>query len=262
MGKNVEVCVLTGYGINAEKELAEAFRVAGGKVRLVHVQDLLSRPDTLKQVQILAFPGGFSFGDHLGSGKVLANLMRKKLKPELEGFVFRGGLMLGVCNGFQILVKMGILPNLEGEGKQEVSLMHNECGSFVDRWVKVRFNRKNPSPWIQGMETSWYPIRHGEGRFLAGPLVTGDRLLNQNLIALTYAEENPNGSELNIAGITDPTGRILGLMPHPEAFLIPENHPWWPRRSLAGEEPANREIPAEAGLQLFKNGIEFARGIL
>jgi phosphoribosylformylglycinamidine (FGAM) synthase-like amidotransferase family enzyme len=245
----IRTILITGYGINAERELAEAFRRVGCVVEAVHLGDLLQEPDRILRAQILALPGGFSFGDHLGSGKVLAHILKQKLKDRIERFVQQGGLVLGICNGFQILVKMGILPNVEGSCRQEVSLIHNENGMFVDRWVKVSFNSSNPSPWIRGLSEEWYPIRHGEGRFITGTTVTGETLRALNLIALTYAEENPNGSELGIAGITDRTGRILGMMPHPEAFLIPENHPLWPRK----------KISPLAGLQIFRNGFEYAR---
>ncbi len=252
MRKEVKAILLTGYGINAERELAEAFRQVGCVVEAVHIGELLRSPDRILDAQILGVPGGFSFGDHLGSGKVLAHILKQKLKDRIERFVQKGGLVLGICNGFQILVKMGILPNVEGSCRQEVSLIHNESGMFVDRWVKVSFNSSNPSPWIRDLSEEWYPIRHGEGRFITGTKVTGETLRSLNLIALTYAEENPNGSELGIAGITDRTGRILGMMPHPEAFLIPENHPWWPRK----------KIPKEAGLRIFRNGYEYAKGML
>ncbi len=252
MRKEVRAILVTGYGINAERELAEAFRQVGCWVETSHLGDLIQVPDQILGAQILALPGGFSFGDHLGSGKVMAHILKQKLKNRIEKFIRQGGLVLGICNGFQILVKMGILPNVDGACRQEVSLIHNESGMFVDRWVKVSFNSTNPSPWIKGLSEEWYPIRHGEGRFITGTRVTGDTLQELNLIALTYAEENPNGSELGVAGITDRTGRVLGMMPHPEAFLIPENHPWWPRK----------KIPKEAGLQIFRNGYEYARGIV
>lgn len=252
MRKEVKAILITGYGINAERELAEAFHQVGCTVELIHVGELLRVPERILSAQILALPGGFSFGDHLGSGKVLAHILKQKLRDRLEGFIQKGGLVLGICNGFQILVKMGILPNVGGVCRQEVSLIHNENGMFVDRWVKVTFHASNPSPWIRGLSQEWYPIRHGEGRFITGDRVTGETLQSLNLIALTYAEDNPNGSELGIAGITDRTGRILGMMPHPEAFLIPENHPWWPRK----------KISKEAGLRIFRNGYEYARTML
>ena len=247
--KTVRTCVITGYGINADRELEEAFSRAGSETARIHVSDLLEDAAGLAKFDLLAFPGGFSFGDHLGSGKVLAYLVKSHLKDELDRFVADGKLVLGICNGFQILVKMGILPNFSGSWRQEVSLIHNESGVFDDRWVKVRYNAKNSSPWLKGLDRTVYPIRHGEGRFITASREVAAELERRNLVALTYDGSNPNGSEADIAGITDPTGRILGMMPHPEAFLDPRNHPRWTRE----------DVPAEAGLTLFENAVNYSR---
>ncbi len=248
-GRIVRTCVITGYGINADRELEEAFRRAGSETERVHVSDLLETEDGLRRYDILAFPGGFSFGDHLGSGKVLAYLVKSRLKDALDRFIAEGKLVLGICNGFQTLVKMGILPNLSGAWKQEVSLIHNEAGVFDDRWVKVRYNRKNPSPWLAGLDRTSYPIRHGEGRFIAASPEVSAELERRNLVALRYDGSNPNGSEADIAGITDATGRILGMMPHPEAFLENFNHPRWTREDV-------RDV---SGLALFENAVSHSR---
>lgn len=245
--KSVRVLVLTGYGINADRELAEAFRAAGAIPERTHVSDILSDPGALASFGIIAFPGGFSFGDHLGSGKVLAYLVKSRLGNELDAFVRDGKLILGICNGFQTLVKMGILPNLAGDFTPEVSLIHNAGGLFDDRWVRVRYNPENLSPWVRGLDRLEYPIRHGEGRFITGSSETAEELTRRKLIALSYDGINPNGSEMDIAGITDATGRVLGMMPHPEAFLFPENHPRWTRERI---DPA-------AGRRLFENAVEY-----
>ena len=147
----VKACVLTGFGINADEELALAFEMAGARACRVHARDLVDSPDRLQGFQILAFPGGFSFGDHLGSGKVFATLFRRSLGPALEKHVLRGGLVLGVCNGFQALVKMGFLPDLSGTRSQEVSLIHNDSGRFEDRWVRVRFQSACKCLWTRGL---------------------------------------------------------------------------------------------------------------
>jgi phosphoribosylformylglycinamidine synthase I len=243
---SVKVLILSGYGINADCELEEAFRRSGGVPTRVHVSDLAERPALLADYRILAFPGGFSFGDHLGSGQVLANLFRKKLRPEIEKFIAEGKLIIGICNGFQILVKMGVLPNIDGDWKKEVSLVHNDSGGYEDSWVSLSFERDCPSVWTKGLSRIELPIRHGEGRFVASEEATLDRLDASRLVAIRYAGRNPNGSERNIAGISDKTGRIFGLMPHPEAYLLPENHPRWTR----GEK-------RETGLAIFRNGIEY-----
>jgi len=253
--------ILTGYGINADRELGEAFRLAGGNPELVHAADVLENPACLASFDILAFPGGFSFGDHLGSGKVMAYLVKSRLKKELQAFVRDGKLILGICNGFQILVKMGILPNLSGDFTQEVSLIHNDSGLFTDQWVPVKYNAQNASPWIKGLSPTRYPIRHGEGRFITASPQMAKMIMDNNLAALFYDGMNPNGSQMNIAGITDSTGRILGMMPHPEAYLFAENHPLW-TRDVNPPPRSTAEIPLRhdaLGLKLFENAVAYFR---
>lgn len=238
--------ILTGFGINADVELMEAFRLAGALAELLPVSTLVDEPQRLKELQIIGFPGGFSFGDHLGSGRVLAQLIKQRLKDDLAEFTHRGGLVLGVCNGFQTLVKMGILPNLKGDWTPETTLIGNDIGCFQDRWVEVRYNEKNKSPWIRGLGDADLPIRHGEGRFQVSDPRVLRTLHEQNLVAVTYRGKNPNGAVDSIAGITDPTGRIFGLMPHPEAFVTRFNHPLWRRKADVGD----------LGLRVFSNGIQ------
>lgn len=245
----VKAGILTGFGINADVELLQAFRLAGAQAELLPVTTLVDEPHRLGDLQILGFPGGFSFGDHLGSGRVLAQLVKQRLKDELTAFVDRGGLVLGVCNGFQTLVKMGILPNLREDWTPETTLIGNDIGCFQDRWVGVSYNRNNPSPWISGLGDADLPIRHGEGRFQVADPGVLKTLHDRNLVAVTYRGNNPNGAVDAIAGITDPTGRIFGLMPHPEAFVTRLNHPLWRRRADVGP----------LGLQVFVNGVRFFR---
>ena len=237
--------VITGYGINADRELAEAFRLAGGEPVAVHIADLLEDPLLLTTCEILAFPGGFSFGGYIGAGKVLASLLKDRMKNELQAFVRDGKLILGVCDGFQVLVKMGILPNLGKDLTQEASLIHNDSGLFTDRWVGIRFNTANPSPWIRGLQPTMYPVIHGEGRFITSSPKVAKALADKNLAAMFY-EDNPNGSENAIAGITDETGRVLGMMPRPEAFLFTENHPF-------------RDSSVRTGRALFENAVAFVK---
>ena len=243
---HIKVGILTGFGINADVELAQAFELAGARAELLPVTSLVDEPQRLKDLQILGFPGGFSFGDHLGSGRVLAQLVKQRLKDELMAFVDRGGLVLGVCNGFQTLVKMGILPNLKGDWTPETTLIGNDIGCFQDRWVQVSYNTKNTSPWIRGLSDADLPIRHGEGRFQVADEAILRTLHEKNLVAVTYRGHNPNGAVDSIAGITDSTGRIFGLMPHPEAFVTRLNHPLWRRRTEVGP----------LGLQVFQNGVK------
>jgi phosphoribosylformylglycinamidine synthase subunit PurQ / glutaminase len=249
---SVKTAILTGYGINADRELAEAFGRAGAEVSFLHLNDVMSGPEVLKKYHIIGFPGGFSFADHLGSGLVLAGRCKKYLRKELEQFVKEGKLIIGICNGFQVLVKMGILPNLSGSWSREVSLIHNDSGKFEDSWVKVSFDRENRSVWTRDLPDMELPIRHGEGRFITGSDTMLETLVTSHCIAVTYKERNPNGSTADIAGITDRTGRILGLMPHPEAFLCRENHPRWTRFETAGQTKTK-----QTGIAIFKNGVAY-----
>ncbi len=244
----IKCCILTGYGINADRELAEAFRVSGAQPEFLHIGDLLKDPGRLERFRILAFPGGFSFGDHLGSGLVLAKLLKHLVGDSLSRFVERGNLVLGICNGFQVLVKMGLLPNLSGLHEQEVTILHNDSGVFEDSWVQVRFEAGSRCIWTANLDRMELPIRHGEGKFYSSSENILGRIEEDNLVALRYRGRNPNGSLNDIAGITDMTGRILGLMPHPEAFIYPEQHPRWHR-----DKPAAGE-----GLKLIANGVSWA----
>ena len=245
----VKACIITGHGINADNELVTAFGMAGAEAERVHIQDLMDKPALLSGYQILAFPGGFSFGDHIGSGLVFAHIFKQHLKEELTSFIEAGKPVIGICNGFQVLVKMGVLPNFSGSWTPEVSLIHNDTGVFENSWLKVDFNSKSPCIWTKGIDEMDIPIRHGEGRFYTDDTGLLEKLEEENLVALRYSGRNPNGSINAIAGITDPSGRILGLMPHPEGFINPENHPLW-----------NRKRPEEGeGLKIFRNGVEYAR---
>lgn len=242
----VRTAILYGQGINADVELGWAFEVAGARVDRLHVLELLEHPAFLKDYQILAFPGGFSFGDHLGSGRVLA-LELKELTDFLLRFL-ESGLIIGICNGFQVLVKMGLLPMTEKIPRMEASLDVNRNGRFVDRWVPVHFEIGSPCIWTRGLEKMDLPVRHGEGRFVAEPSVL-EKLERQGQIALRYQKtHNPNGSMADISGVCDPSGRVFGLMPHPEAFLEKSHH------------PLRRRISIEVtGLQIFHNAVQFLR---
>lgn len=240
--------ILGGYGFNADAELAEAFRLAGASAERLHVADLVADPERLGGARILAFPGGFSFGDHLGSGQVLALLCRRTIRPAIERFVSEGGLVIGICNGFQALVRMGILPNRDGAWGREASLIHNESGRFVDGWFPVAFEKGSRCVWTKGLEGRSLPVRHGEGRFVARDEAELDAIEREGLVAVRYSGENPNGSERAIAGICDPSGRVFGLMPHPEAFLYREGHP--DRRRFSRDQ---------SGVELLENGVRAAR---
>lgn len=241
------VAVITGYGINADEELVEAFNRVGGRAEKIQVTDLMENPEIILTFDILGFAGGFSFGDHLGSGLVFAQLFKKFCGETLKRFINLGNPVIGICNGFQVLVKMGVLPNLKGNWEREVSLIHNDSGTFEDSWISLEVEQNSRCIWTKGLEELDLPIRHGEGKFLAWDGSIMESLERKGCIALRYRERNPNGSQGDVAGITDTTGRVLGLMPHPEAFLYAEQHPLYGRRTYKENS---------TGLDLLKRGIE------
>jgi phosphoribosylformylglycinamidine synthase len=256
--------VLTGYGINCDYETAHAFNLpqVGGEAVRVHLNDVIDAPEMLRDFQILVLPGGFSFGDDIASGKVLSVKLRSRLLEPLRAFVDHGRLVLGICNGFQVLVKLGLLPNLGGEGAQEVTLTFNDSGRFEDRWVYLGVNPASTCVFTTGMDRVYLPVRHGEGKFIARDASTLATLEAQQGIVMRYTDIdgqlggypwNPNGSVGNIAGICDVTGRVFGLMPHPEAYQHFTNHPRWTRES----------VPSEGmGVQIFRNAVHYVNEAL
>ncbi len=256
------VLIITGYGLNCEAESRHAWELAGARAELIHLNDLLAEPARLRDFQALMFIGGFSYGDHMSSGHVFSIRVRHHLREDLQAFIEAGKLILGVCNGFQIMVKLGLLPGLEGDYfTQTVSLMQNDCGSFQNFWTTLRFEEKSPCVFTKGLAPMPLPIRHGEGKIFTLDKALVERMESLGCAACRYADpvtgavakkfpNNPNGSLNAIAGLCDPTGRIFGLMPHPEAFLYPENHPQWPRQKLDGNLP-----PQGLGLKIFQNAV-------
>ena len=260
--KNINVCILTGYGINTDYEMYSAFKLVGGLPERIHINFLINNPVILDQFSIVVIPGGFSFGDHVGSGTILASLLRIKLGNYLQKVINRGSLILGVCNGFQVLVKMGLLPSIHN-AEQTVTLVHNESGKFEDRWISVEFNKKSPCLWTNGIEEMELPVRHGEGRIIMTKDVLAD-IEKYNLCPIRYSKKgfihkkdlnvlpypsNPNGSINNIAGLCDTTGQVFGLMPHPEAFLYRFHHPRW----------RNEPLVHENALKIFRNAVNYIR---
>ncbi|MBR9690881.1 phosphoribosylformylglycinamidine synthase I [Candidatus Woesearchaeota archaeon] len=253
----VKVCVLTGFGINCDYETEHAFKLAGAKAQKVHLQDVIDGIKNLSDYQILAFPGGFSFGDDIASGKVMANKFKTALWDDMKQFVEDGKLVIGICNGFQIMVKMGLLPDIE-EG-QTTTLSINDSGKFEDRWVYLKKDAKTKCVWTQAVDKIYLPIRHGEGKFIVKDKNVLGRLELNKQIVFRYTDEkyeptseypqNPNGSIDNIAGICDKTGRVFGLMPHPEAFVTPQNHPRWTRENIEKGD----------GLKIFINAVNYAK---
>ena len=262
----VQVCIVTGFGINTEREMALAFELAGARTAGLHVNDLIADPARLAGFGIFVVPGGFSFGDHIGSGAMLAALMARTLREPLAAFIERGGLVLGVCNGFQVLVRMGLVPGLDG-WSQSVALVHNDSGRYEDRWVEVQFDAAAPCMWTQGIPRLALPVRHGEGKLVA-PANLLRRIDAAHLGVARYTTvaatadsgpatvpypANPNGSLRNLAGLCDPSGQVFGLMPHPEAFLHRHHHPTW--RNAPPDQLAAMD---DGALQLFRNAVRHA----
>ena len=253
----VKALMLRAPGTNCDFETQVAFETAGAEVDSALVTELFRREKLLADYQIMIIPGGFTYGDDISAGKIMANEIRLRLGEDIRKFVDDGKLVMGVCNGFQVLVKTGILPGIEGAGTQPVTLTTNDSGKFECRWVYLQINEDSPCVFTHGIHSLYIPVNHGEGKLVA-PSDVLDRL---NPV-LFYADENgdtqagypynPNGSVRNIAGICDTTGRIFALMPHPERFIRWTQHPRW-----------TRETPRKCGdgLQVFVNAVAWIKGI-
>ena len=275
MDDNVRVAVLFGFGINCDRETAAVFDMVGGKSERLHVNNLVQGNRSLEEFDILAVPGGFSFGDHLGSGRLLGNRLRFALRDQLQKFVSSGKPIIGICNGFQALVKTGLLPgpenaSLEPDLIQRASLTLNNTGRYEDRWVTLEFDSQSPCIWTKGIQRIECPVRHGEGRFVMPTDAELDRLSANHQLTVRYADPStepgtnpsddllpfplsPNGSMRNIAGVCDPTGLVFGLMPHPEAFYTMWLHPEHTSMKLNDDEWEG------SGLQIFRNAVEYVR---
>jgi len=252
-----KVCVLRTAGTNCDKETSAAFKLAGADTQLLHINSLVNGSRSLDDFHILALPGGFSYGDDIASGKIFANELRFKLIDSLRKFIRDGKLIIGICNGFQILVKSGLLPSSKGL-EQETSLIINDSGKFEDRWVYLKSAGK--CVWTKGLNKIIYlPVAHGEGKFVTQDKKVLERLKANKQIVFLYSNEagkisgypdNPNGSTESIAGICDETGRIFGLMPHPERNILSLHHP-------RHAEAANRK--RGDGFAIFKNGVDYIK---
>jgi phosphoribosylformylglycinamidine synthase len=255
----VRVCVLFAAGINCDEETAYAFELAGARTETVHINELKKRPERLRNYQILTIPGGFSYGDYIASGRVLANEIKHNLAAEIERFLSAGKLILGVCNGFQVLVKSGLLPAFEKPFEpQTVTLDTNDSARYEDRWVYLKIE-DSPCVFTRGLpEIIYLPVAHSEGKFITSSSTVLNRLNLNNQVVLRYVTatgerakypDNPNGSVEGIAGICNPTGRVLGLMPHPERFVRKEHHPRWQRENLTKPD----------GIAIFENAVKYVQ---
>lgn len=254
--------VLRAAGINCDQESRAACEKAGFRTDVLHVNRLIENTAQLREYQFLLVPGGFSYGDDLGAGRVLGNEIKAKLLPELRDFVKAGKLILGICNGFQIMVKAGLLPDpLDDASSTQVTLAHNDSGKFEARWIRLKVSSLK-SEFLKREEYIELPIAHGEGKFLPANDAALRRWEERGQLVLKYVDPdgreagypwNPNGSTASVAGFCDPSGRVLGLMPHPERFQDAVNHPRWTRRGA--------DLPAD-GMTFFRNAAEYVKRTL
>lgn len=257
--------IFSGYGLNSEEETAYGFVMAGAKADIVHINDLIDGHVRLDQYHMLSFPGGFSYADDTGSGNAYANKVRNHLWEKLRNFIEKDKLIIGICNGCQIVTNLGLVPAFEKQyGEREIALTNNNSARFITRWTDM--NVVSDTPWLSGIKTLSLPIAHGEGKFMTTP--KNLKLLKKNKqIALQYTKgeiaktldlsANPNGSIEDIAGITDETGKVLALMPHPERGMFFVQLPDWQvkKQELLRKKES---LPTEAaGLQIFKNAINY-----
>ncbi|MFH1422672.1 MAG: phosphoribosylformylglycinamidine synthase I [Planctomycetota bacterium] len=250
--------VLRTAGTNCDKETCYAFELAGARCDLIHVKRLTEGKCLLSDYDILVIPGGFSYGDDIAAGRVLANEIKHSVYDQLRRFTERGGLVLGICNGFQVLVKLGLLPNIDSSYRQQVSLAWNSSNRFEDRWVYLKAT-SSKSVFVEKGQMLYLPIAHAEGKIVLENEETKEKLVTNDQIVFKYVDKNgnagkypvnPNGSILDIAGICDPIGRVLGVMPHPERHIFGYQHPKWTRNGLKEEGD---------GFSIFRNAVNYAK---
>jgi len=274
--KAVKALVLTGYGLNCDYETDFSLKIAGADPERVHINELIGSQEgdarlSLDDYHILVLGGGFSWGDDHGAGVIMAAKLRYNIGEQIEEFIGKEKLVLGICNGFQALVNLGLLPGIDGDYRsRKVAITYNDSGNFIDTWVRLRVREDAACVFTRGISTLELPVRHGEGKFFAEKEVI-DELFEHRQVAMQYVDAqgnlaqgsrplNPNGSLLDIAGICDSTGRIFGLMPHPEAYNHYTNHPDWTRKR---EELARmgKQVEKEEGegIAIFRNAVKYIR---
>ncbi|MHC4537024.1 MAG: phosphoribosylformylglycinamidine synthase I [Planctomycetota bacterium] len=253
----VKAIVLRAAGINCDMETEHALELAGAQAQRTHINRIIEDKTILDEFQIIVFPGGFSYGDDVAAGKILANQIRHHLYETLRNFIDNGKLVLGICNGFQVLVKTGILPgNNSANNHQEITITYNDSGKYEDRWVYLT-PQTDKCVFIEPGRQIYLPVAHAEGKIVTKDDTALEQLKSAGHVAFKYVDKNgnegaypvnPNGSRDSIAGLTDTTGRILGLMPHPERFVRPTHHPHWSRL---------KEKPASDGITIFNNAVKY-----
>lgn len=255
MARNVNVLVLRAAGINCDEEVMHCWNVVGASPTLVHVNELSANPGLLDDMSIVTIPGGFSYGDDIAAGQILAQRLLLSVESPLRAFIARGGGVLGICNGFQVLVKMGLLPGGDA-GRDQVTVTYNDSARFEARWVKLEVCT-DKCPFLLPGTFLEMPIEHAEGRVVTASDDIARRLLDAGQVAVRYVDENggyesypanPNGSTMGIAGLCDDTGRVFGLMPHPDRHIAHTNHPQWTRSVRDGSPD---------GITVFENAVRF-----
>jgi len=272
--KAVKALVLTGYGLNCDYETDFSLKIAGAYSERLHINELIGSKKgdarlSLDDYHILVLGGGFSWADDHGAGVIMATRLRYTIGEQIEEFIAKGKLVLGICNGFQALVNLGLLPGIDGDYRsRKVAITYNDSGNFIDTWVKLKVREETACVFTRGISTLELPVRHGEGKFFAEQAVI-DELFKRRQVAMQYVDAqgnlaqgrwplNPNGSLHDIAGICDSTGRIFGLMPHPEAYNHYTNHPDWIRKreELARMGKKVEEKEGE-GIAIFRNAVTY-----
>lgn len=273
---SVRALVPTGYGLNCDYETDYALKLAGAESHRVHINELIRAKKAggnarLDAYHMLVIGGGFSWADDHGAGVVLASKLKYNLGEEIARFIEQGKLIMGICNGFQTLVNLGLLPAFDNQyNERRAAITYNDSGNFIDAWVHLKVNPDSPCIFTRDIAAIDLPVRHGEGKFFASNADV-ESLLKNNQAVLRYADEkgdpaqgrwpdNPNGSLMDIAGICDPTGRVFGLMPHPEAFNHPTNHPNWTQKKerLFREGKSLENLEGE-GVKVFRNAVNYLR---
>ena len=257
--KKVKAIVLRAAGINCDRETEDALELAGAEAERVHINRIIEDKSALEKCQILVFPGGFSYGDDVAAGKILANQVVHHLYEPVQKFIDAGKLVLGICNGFQVLVKAGILPGNEQTGRQDtVTITYNDSNKFEDRWVYLA-PQTEKYIFIEPARQIYLPIAHAEGKVVTKDEAALKKLKSEGYVAFKYVDENgregpypinPNGSVDSIAGLTDTTGRVLGLMPHPERHVRPTQHPHWTRL---------KDRTDSDGMTIFNNAVKYVK---
>lgn len=271
----VKALILTGYGLNCDYETEHALKLAGAEANRVHINDVINDSGKmLADYHILVFGGGFSWADDHGAGVIFASKIKFNIGDQITRFIEEGKLVIGICNGFQSLVNIGLLPGFNRNYRERrVALTGNDRGNFIDTWVNLKINPDSNCIFTRGIEAIELPVRHAEGKFYADKDDI-EKLFADNQVVMQYADKNgsaasgewpfnPNGSLRDIAGVTDPTGRIFGLMPHPEGFHSYMNHPDWTinkeRALREGKSPEQKEGD---GIKIFRNAVEYAQRLI